>query len=87
MVVEDPIANSSKLVFPINTAPLLNNLFVTFDSYVGKKFLRIFDPAVVGMSFVQNKSFIPRGTPLSDNFLSVTFSSSLHLSKTFSSLK
>ena len=32
VVVEDPIANSSKFVLPKKTDPLFNNLFVTKDS-------------------------------------------------------
>lgn len=63
VVVPDPIANSSKLVFPNNIAPELNNLFTTVAVYVGLKSCSILEPQVVGMPFTQKLSLIAIGIP------------------------
>ena len=62
---DEPIANSSMLVLPRNTAPSLSRLAVTVLSYGGTKPSRIRLPAVVGTPSVQNRSFIPSGMPAS----------------------
>ena len=44
---EEPIANSSRFVFPKRIAPASQRFFVTVDSYVGIKFSNILEAAVV----------------------------------------
>src|SRR5215469_12991514 len=63
--VEEPIANSSMLVFPMRTAPAPRSRRVTVDSYGGTQPSRIFDPHVVGIPTVVNKSLTATGTPAS----------------------
>src|ERR1700754_1967366 len=57
--------NSSMLVLPRMTAPAARSRVVIVASYGGCQPLRIFDPAVVGMSVVVNTSFSATGTPAS----------------------
>src|SRR3954447_22918736 len=61
--VELPIANSSMLVLPSMTTPASLIRRVIVASYGGRHPSRIFDPAVVGRSFVTTTSFMASGTP------------------------
>src|SRR5579859_8080907 len=63
--LEEPIANSSLLSLPSRTAPSRQSCAVMVDSYVGTKLPRIFEHAVVRISFVAKRSLIPRGMPAS----------------------
>ena len=63
--MEDPIANSSVLVLPKQTAPAFHKRSVVVASNFGTKFDKIRDAAVVRMSFVQNISLMATGTPSS----------------------
>src|SRR5438477_6627790 len=47
VVVDEPIANSSRLALPSITAPARHNFSVTVDSSGGRNPSRICDPAVV----------------------------------------
>src|SRR3954453_19316346 len=60
---DEPIANSSLLSLPSITAPSAQSCDVMVDSYWGSKPLRMFDPAVVTVPLVQNRSLMPSGTP------------------------
>src|SRR3569833_3925958 len=51
---DEPMANSSLLVLPSSTAPSRQSCEVTVDSYVGTKFSRMREHAVVRMPVVQN---------------------------------
>jgi hypothetical protein len=55
--VLDPIANSSRLVLPITTAPASASLVTTVASYGGRQPSRIFDEQVVGTPRVHMLSF------------------------------
>src|SRR6266545_1027211 len=46
VVLDEPIANSSRLALPSITAPAARSLAVTVDSYGGVKPLRMCEPAV-----------------------------------------
>src|SRR5215472_796303 len=63
--VDDPIANSSMLVLPRMITPASRSRLVTVASYGGRQPSRIFDPQVVGMSFVVSTSLSASGTPAS----------------------
>src|ERR1700733_4775771 len=62
---DEPIANSSLLSLPSNTAPSRQSCEVMVDSYGGTKSPRIFEHAVVRTSLVANRSLIPSGMPAS----------------------
>src|SRR6188768_2321231 len=62
---DEPIANWSMLSLPSMPAPATHNLPDTVDSYGGTKPSSIPLAAVVAMPLVQNRSFIPIGTPAS----------------------
>src|SRR4051812_29274573 len=61
--VEEPIANSSRLVLPITIAPAACNRSTTVASYGGRHPSRIRDEHVVGMPRVAKLSFSATGTP------------------------
>ena len=63
--VEEPIANSSMLVLPMRIAPASRSRRVTVDSYGGYQPSRIFEPQVVGIPTVANRSLTATGTPAS----------------------
>ena len=62
---DEPIANSSRLALPRNTAPSRSRLAVTVLSYGGTNGSRMRLPAVVRTPSVQNKSLIASGMPAS----------------------
>src|SRR4029077_28030 len=62
---EDPIANSSWLVFPSSLAPAPVTRETTVAVYGGSYPSRIRDPAWLGTPSVQNRSLTAIGTPLS----------------------
>src|ERR671916_3238339 len=62
---DEPIANSSVLAFPRNTAPCSRRRRTTVASYGGRNPSRIRDPAVVGASMVQSTSLSAIGIPVS----------------------
>src|SRR5579862_1346111 len=62
---DEPMANSSMLVLPSNTAPAFHRFCVTVDSYGGTKFSRMRLPAVVRTSLVQKRSLMAKGMPSS----------------------
>src|SRR4051812_9388729 len=62
---DEPMANSSLLSLPSITAPSAQSCDVMVDSYCGSKPRRIFEPAVVTVPLVQNRSLMPSGTPSS----------------------
>jgi len=61
--VEEPIANSSRLVLPMIVAPAARRRATTVASYGARYFSRIFEAHVVGASSVQRLSLIATGTP------------------------
>ena len=61
--VDDPIANSSRLVLPMMMAPAFSRRSTTVASYGGTKPARIFEDAVVGTPAVHMLSLIATGTP------------------------
>src|ERR1017187_5665065 len=61
--IDDPIANSSQLVFPIHTAPASNNRCTAGPVYGGLNPRTIFDPAVVSMPSTQSTPFSAIGIP------------------------
>src|SRR3989338_3123638 len=63
--VEDPIANSSRLVFPREIAPASFSFWVTVDSYGGTKFSKIREAQVVRIFLVQKMSLMASGRPSS----------------------
>src|SRR6185312_10542775 len=63
--VEEPIANSSMFALPMRTASAPRSRWVTVDSYGGTQPSRIFDPHVVGIPMVVNRSLTATGTPAS----------------------
>src|SRR5207249_6230715 len=63
--VEEPIANSSKLVFPSNRYPWLRSRAITVASYGGTKLPRIRDAQVVRTLSVQMLSLTASGMPMS----------------------
>src|SRR6478735_7062683 len=63
--VDEPIANSSRLVLPRITTPASNSRVVTVASYGGSQPCRILDPAVVGIPFWTTMSLSASGTPAS----------------------
>src|SRR6266849_4986771 len=63
--LEEPIANSSILVLPSNTAPASLNLRIVVASYGETKFASILEPQVVGNPSVQKMSFCAMGMPVS----------------------
>src|SRR4029079_3788941 len=62
--VEDPMANSSRLVFPSSRYPCVRNLAITVASYGGTKFPSMRDAQVVSTPSVQILSWIARGMPI-----------------------
>src|SRR6266542_3163753 len=62
---DDPIANSSQLVFPTMTAPAASRRDTDVASYGGTKCSSIRDEAVVRTPRVQMLSLIATGTPAS----------------------
>src|SRR5207253_5158116 len=67
--VDEPIANSSRFVFPSSTYPCARNLAITVASYGGTKFPRIRLAQVVSTPSVQILSLIARGMPIIGNVL------------------
>src|SRR5438309_11398288 len=63
--VELPMANSSRLVFPIGMPPAARTRDTTVASYGGRQPSRMRDEHVVGMPRVQRLSFSATGTPAS----------------------
>src|SRR5687768_11444715 len=63
--VDEPIANSSRLVFPIAIAPAVRNRSTTVASYGGFQSSRIREEQVVGTPRVQRLSLSATGTPAS----------------------
>src|SRR6187401_805764 len=63
--LDEPMANSSRLVLPSITAPASQRFWVTVDSYGGTKLPRIFEAAVVRVPLVQNRSLMASGRPSS----------------------
>src|SRR5919201_148611 len=64
--LDEPMANSSWLSLPRSTAPSRQRLAVTVDSYVGMKFPRMWEQAVVRTSLVANMSLTASGIPSSE---------------------
>src|SRR5437660_5670114 len=63
--VEEPIANSSRFVLPMMTAPASSSFFTTVASYGERNSASIFDEQVVTPNVVQRLSFSAIGTPAS----------------------
>ncbi len=63
--VEEPIANSSMFVLPSITAPVAFSFSMTVASKGGLKSFSMLEPQVVVIPFVQIKSLIARGIPVS----------------------
>src|SRR6188472_4506401 len=63
--VDEPIANSSRLVLPTMTAPASRNRRTTVASYGGRQPSRIRDEHVVASPRVHKLSLIAIGTPAS----------------------
>src|SRR5262245_28264952 len=63
--LDEPIANWSMLSLPSMPAPASHRFCETVDSYSGLNPSRIWLPAVEATPLVQNRSFIPIGTPAS----------------------
>src|SRR5687768_2717853 len=63
--VDEPIANSSRLVLPMTIAPAASSRSTTVALYGGMKPRRILDEAVVGTPAVHMLSFSAIGTPWS----------------------
>src|SRR5688572_6112616 len=61
--VDEPIANSSRFVFPMSVAPAARRRVTTVASYGARYFSRIFEAHVVGASVVQRLSLRATGTP------------------------
>src|SRR5438874_7137646 len=61
--VEEPIANSSRFVFPKRTAPAARTRAQAVASYGGRQFPRIFDEQVVRIPCVQKLSLSAIGIP------------------------
>ena len=61
--MEDPIANSSRLVLPRITTPASSSRRVTVASYGGIQPSRILEPAVAGTPACTTMSFSASGTP------------------------
>src|SRR3954453_2251380 len=62
---DEPMANSSQFVLPRMIAPASSSRWTAVQLYGGRKFSRIFDPAVVRRSLVTITSLIAIGTPAS----------------------
>ena len=60
---EEPIANSSIFVLPTDIQPAFSRFSITVAEYGGIKLLRIFEPHVVLIPFVQKRSFWAIGIP------------------------
>src|SRR5436190_8377957 len=63
--VDEPIANSSRLVLPTMMAPAFSRRSTTVALYGGTNPARIFDDAVVGTPAVHMLSLMAIGTPCS----------------------
>ena len=63
--VDEPIANSSRLVLPIGTPPAATTRSTTVAEYGGRHPSRIFDEHVVGIPRVHMLSLSATGTPAS----------------------
>src|SRR5207248_6691463 len=61
--VDEPMANSSRLVLPIGTAPAARRRDTTVASYGGRQPSRMRDEHVVAMPRVQRLSLSATGTP------------------------
>ena len=61
--LDEPMANSSMLVFPIDMQPAFSRFLITVAEYGGIKLDNMFDPHVVLKSFVQKRSFCAIGIP------------------------
>src|SRR5512134_466345 len=61
--VDEPIANSSRLVLPRITAPAAPNCSMTCASYGATKLARILDPQVVSHPRAQKMSLCATGIP------------------------
>ena len=85
--LDDPIANSSILVFPIVTHPAFASRWTTVASYGAVKPASIFEPQVVRSRFVQKMSLCAIGMPvrLPDSFVLRLLSASSALAKAPSS--
>src|SRR5579884_1267595 len=59
--VDEPMANSSQLVLPVNTAPASRSLATTVPSNLGTKFSRMRDEHVVRTPSVTSTSLIALG--------------------------
>src|SRR5215213_761564 len=64
---DDPMANSSVLAFPRNTAPCSRSRRTTVASYGGRNPSRMRDPAVGGASIVHSTSLSATGIPVNGN--------------------
>ena len=58
------MANSSRLVFPRNTAPALFNFWITVASYAARYDSKIFEPAVADNPSIKILSLIASGAPI-----------------------
>src|SRR6185295_9710995 len=67
--VEEPIANSSRFVFPSSTYPCARSLAITVASYGGTKFPSIRDAQVVRTPSVHILSLTATGIPIMGNVL------------------
>src|SRR5919204_6237411 len=65
---DEPIANSSWLVFPSSGAPASRRFCTTVAVYGGRYPSRIREPAWLGTPSVQNRSLAAIGTPASGPF-------------------
>src|SRR6201747_2755884 len=63
--VDEPMANSSRLVLPRMTTPASSSRWVTVALYGGIHPFRIFEPAVAGDPFCTRMSLSASGTPAS----------------------
>ena len=70
--MDEPIANSSRLVLPRMTTPASSSLRVTVASYGGIQPSRIFEPAVAGTPACTTMSLSASGTPASGDDRRVT---------------
>ncbi|OQA84025.1 MAG: hypothetical protein BWY28_03061 [bacterium ADurb.Bin236] len=73
---DEPIANSSMLVFPTMTAPAAFNFSTTVASYGGSYGVSILDPHVVCAPRMHMLSFTATGIPYKGSDRSASFNSS-----------
>src|SRR5205823_13579390 len=79
--VDEPMANSSRLVLPNGIAPAARNFSITVASYGARYPRRIFDAQVHGWPATLMISLIAIGTPPSGKFVSAFSASSAAASK------